>query len=100
MKTLASFLLLIVSPLAWTASDKGALDKSTLEAYLRHVELFRGEVTFKIDDPKPSKYLPGFSEVLVHLIYNSVEKDQLYYISADGKTIVKGDVFNLNKQPF
>jgi len=100
MKIFAALFLFVASSLTWGASEKGALDKSTLEAYLRHVELFRGEVTIKIDDPKPSKYLPGFSEVLVHLIYNSVEKDQLYYISADGKTIVKGDVFNLNKQPF
>src|SRR5271170_4020387 len=100
MKTLASFLLLIVSPLAWTAPGKSALDKATLEAYLRHVELFRGEVTFKIDDPKPSKYLPGFSEVLVHLIFSGAEKDELYYVSADGQTIVRGDVYDLHKQPF
>ncbi len=79
---------------------KGALDKATLENYLRHVELFRGDVTFKIDDPQPSKYLPGFSEVLVHLIFNSVEKDELFYVSADGQTIIRGDIFNLGKSPF
>ncbi len=99
MKILA-LLILAVSPLAWAAPAKSALDKATLETYLRHVELFRGEVTFKIDDPKPSKYLAGFSEVLVHLIYNGFEKDELYYISADGQTIIKGDVFDLSKRPF
>ncbi len=100
MKTLAAFLMLVVSPLAWAAPVKSALDKATFEAYLRHVELYRGEVTFKIDDPKPSKYLPGFSEVLVHLIFNDAEKDELFYVSADGQTIVKGDVFDLSKRPF
>ena len=55
---------------------------------------------FQIDDPKPSKYLPGFSEVLVHLIFNSAERDELFYVSSDGQTIVRGDVFNLGKSPF
>jgi len=95
-----AIILLFVSSLAWAASPKGALDKSTLENYLRHVELFRGDVSFKIDDPQPSKYLQGFSEVLVHLIFNAVEKDELFYISSDGQTILRGDVYNLGKSPF
>jgi len=57
-------------------------------------------VTFKIDDARPSKYLPGFSEVLVHLIFNNVEKDELFYVSSDGQNIIRGDVFNLGKSPF
>jgi protein-disulfide isomerase len=95
---IAAVLLLFVSSLASAAP--GALDKSTFEKYLRHLELFRGDVMFKIDDPKPSKYLPGYSEVLVHLIFNNAEKDELFYISSDGQTIVRGDVFNLGKSPF
>ena len=55
---------------------------------------------FKIDDPQPSKYLPGYSEVLVHLIFNNAEKDELFYISSDGKTIIRGDVFTLGRSPF
>ena len=97
---IASIFLLLASSFAWAASSKGALDKATLEKYLRHVELFRGDVMFRIDDPQPSKYMPGFSEVLVHLIFNNVEKDELFYVSSDGQTIVRGDVFNLGKSPF
>ena len=97
---LFAVLLLCASPFVWAATGKGALDKTTLENYLKHVELFRGDVTFKIDDPQPAKYLPGFSEVLVHLIFNNVEKDELFYISADGQNIIRGDVFNLAKSPF
>ncbi len=97
---IAPVLLLCVSSIALAATGKGALDKATFENYLRHLELFRGDVMFKIDDPKPSKYLPGFSEVLVHLIFNNVEKDELFYISSDGQTIVRGDVFNLGRQTF
>ena len=100
MKTLIAVLILGVSPLVWAAPGKSFLDKATLENYVRHVDLFRGDVTFKIDDPKPSKYLPGFSEVLVRLLFNGAEKDELYYVSSDGQTIVKGDVYDLNKRPF
>jgi protein-disulfide isomerase len=100
MKTLAAVLMLLVSPLVWAAAGKGFLDKATLENYVRHIDLFRGDVTVKIDDPKPSKYLPGFSEVPVRLIFNGAEKDELYYVSADGETIIKGEVYDLNKQPF
>jgi protein-disulfide isomerase len=99
MKILA-VIWLCACQLAWAASGKGALDKATFEKYLRHLELFRGDVTFHIDDPQPSKYLPGFSEVLVHLIFNSAEKDELFYISSDGQTILRGDVFSLGKSPF
>ena len=93
-------LIATLSSLAWAAPNKGALDKATFENYLRRLELFRGDVTFKIDDPRPSKYLPGFSEVLVHLMFNNAERDELFYISADGQTMIRGDVFNLGKSPF
>jgi len=96
----AAILPLFLTSLAWAAPGKGALDKATLEKYLRHVELFRTDVTFQLDDPQPSKYLPGFSEVLVHLIFNAAEKDELFYVSADGQTILRGDVYNLGKSPF
>ena len=81
-------------------AKKSAFDKAALEAYLRHIELFRGPVTFKADDPKPSKTLPGFSEVVVHWSYEGGGRDDLYYVSADGQTIVKGDIYNINQNPY
>ena len=96
----AAVILLLVSSFAWSATGKGALDKAVFENYLRHVELFRGDVMFKIDDPVPSKYLPGYSEVLVHLIFNNVERDELWFVSADGQTMLRGDIYNLGKSPF
>lgn len=82
------------------APAKSALDKATLEAYLRHVELYRGPVTFQIGDATPSKYLPGFLEVPVHLSFDGGSKDETYYVSKDGQTIVNGDVYNINRNPF
>lgn len=104
MRIIAAALLLTLTcasfGVAQTKTPKNALDKATLEAYLRHVELYRSAVTFKIDDPKPSKYLPGFSEVTAHVSFEGGTKDELYYISKDGQTIVSGDVYNVNQTPF
>jgi protein-disulfide isomerase len=99
---LAAILLLSISGFAQT---KSAFDKAILEKYLRRVEFFPVPVDFKIDDPKPSKLLPGFSEVAVHITHEAESKEELYYISKDGQTIIQGDpaaitVFNINKSPF
>jgi protein-disulfide isomerase len=82
------------------AGTKSALDKATLEAYLRYVELWLPAVEVKIDDAKPAPELPGFFDVWVHLIYKGSAKEQQYYVSADGKKILRGDVFEINKSPF
>ncbi|HEX5431925.1 MAG TPA: DsbA family protein [Bryobacteraceae bacterium] len=74
-------------------------DKASFENYIRHIELYAGPVTMKIDDPKPSKYLPDFSEIGVHLTYNGGHKDELYYLSPDG-ILVHGDVYNMHGNPF
>ena len=82
------------------AMPKSALDKATLEAYLRYSELWIPQVTVKIDDPKPSKAIDGFYDVGVHLIYNGATKDDLYYVSKDGKNIVKGTAYKITESPF
>jgi protein-disulfide isomerase len=81
-------------------AGKSAFDKAALEAYLRHVELWIPQVTVKIDDPKKSSELPGYSEVLVHLSYNGGVKDERYFVSQDGRKIIKGDVYDINQNPF
>jgi protein-disulfide isomerase len=80
--------------------QKSALDKATLEVYLRTVELFLPQVTAKIDDAKPSTDLPGFFDVWIHWSANGATKDELVYISKDGTKLVRGDAFDVNKNPF
>ena len=46
------------------APKKSALDKATLEAYVRHLFVMDPKVTLQVSDPKPSD-LPGFFEVTV-----------------------------------
>jgi protein-disulfide isomerase len=100
MRTIAALLTLAAFGTAQPKGGKSAFDKATLEAYLRHVELYRSAVTYTIDDPKPSKYLPGFSEVTVHVMFGGTTKDEHYLISKDGQTIISGDVYNINQTPF
>lgn len=83
------------------AAEQSGFDKVTLEAYLRHVELWVPSVGVKIDDVKESKDLAGFFDVVVHLSYNNnVLPDQHYFMSKDGKKIFKADVYDINKSPF
>ncbi len=99
MRIVAAVALLFLLPARWGVAQ-AKLDKPALERYLRHLELFRGQVNFKIDDPQPSKVMPGYSEVVVHVTYDGGGRDFLYYVSADGQTLVKGDVYRLNQNPF
>ena len=101
MKIAATFLLVCFSLLAQNqTAAKSALDKSTLEAYLRYAELWIPQVTVKIDDPKPSTALDGFYDVSVHLLFNGATKDEFYYVSKDGKRIVKGQTYDIARSPF
>ena len=97
---LACFSLLAQNKPAAPAAQKSAFDKATLESYLRHVELWVPQVTVKIDDAKPSTEVPGFFDVWVHASYNNATKDELYCVSKDGHTVIKGAAYNINKNPF
>ena len=79
---------------------QSALDKAALESYLRYSELWIPQVTVKIDDPKPSGAIHDFMDVTVHLMYNGATKDELYYVSKDGRNIVKGTAYDITKSPF
>lgn len=101
MKFFVTLLLACFSLLGQNApAARSALDKATLETYLRYSELWIPQVTVKIDDAAPSAVLNGFSEVWVHLSYNGQTKDELYYVSRDGKNVMKGSAFNIDQSPF
>src|SRR6266436_3899347 len=91
---------LLLAGFSLLAQKKSALDKATLEAYLGYSELWIQQVTVKIDDPKPSTAINGFFDVGVHLVLNGATKDEMYYVSKDGKNIVKGTSYDIAKSPF
>jgi protein-disulfide isomerase len=98
---LATFLLAALPVFAQNnAQTKATIDKAALEAYLRHSELWVPQVSVAIDDPKPSPYLPGFSEIAVHLSYQGQSKDEHYFVSQNGKNIIKGEAYDITRSPF
>jgi len=81
------------------APKKSAMDKTTLEAYVRHLFVWGPHIKVEIDDPKPSA-LPGFVDVLVHASAGAARQDELFYVSKDGQRIVRGSVFEVTQNPF
>ena len=64
--SVAAALLLAMAGSGQTEKKKSALDKPTLEAYVRHLYVMDSRINMQISDPKPSTQLPGFLEVTVH----------------------------------
>jgi protein-disulfide isomerase len=79
---------------------KSALDKATMEAYIRHLAVWGPKVKVEVLDPKPSPELPGFFEVVVRASVGPAAQEELFYVSADGKKMVRGTVFDINSNPF
>lgn len=87
-------------PASTQAPRKSALDKATLEAYVRHLYVWGPQITVEIADPKPSKELPGFDEVTVHAAAGGASQDETFLVSKDGQKILKAMVFDVTKNPF
>ncbi len=79
---------------------KSAFDKPVFEDYVRHLlAVTNADVKVQIDDPKPSP-IAGLKEVDVHLTYGPASQDVPFYVTDDGRHVVRGDIFNINKSPF
>ena len=101
---LHSFRLLLLAglmlPIALPAADnKSALDKATLEAYVRHLFVWGPQIKVEISNAKPA-VLPGMMEVNVRASTENASQDVLFYVSKDGQKIVQGTVFDVKDNPF
>jgi len=81
------------------APKKSALDKPTLEAYVRHLFVMDPKVTVQVGDPKPSD-LPGFLEVTVSASTANAHQDFPFLVSKDGSRIVQGNFYDVSQNPF
>lgn len=81
------------------APRKSALDKATLEAYVRHLFVMDSRIRIEVSDPRPSE-LPGFVEETVHASAGNQAQDFVFLISKDGSKILQGSVFDVNNNPF
>jgi len=80
--------------------QKSALDKATLESYIRHLFVMDSRIAVQIGDPKPSQELPGFLDVSVHISMGPQSQDLKFYVSKDGSRFVQGTVFDIAHNPF
>jgi protein-disulfide isomerase len=95
-----SLLLVCSAILAAEPAMKSAFDKPVFEDYVRHLlAVTNSEVKVQVDDPKPSP-VPGLKEVDVHLSYGPASQDVQFYVSSDGRHVIRGEVFNINQSPF
>jgi protein-disulfide isomerase len=81
------------------APKKSALDKPTLETYVRHLYAVDSEVTVTVSDPKPAP-IAGFVQETVRLAEGNQSQDVVLYISKDGSQILQGTVYDVSHNPF
>ncbi len=79
---------------------KSFYDKANLEQYLRHLFVWGPQITVTISDPKPAGRLPGFEEVNVRASAGKASQEEVFYISKDGRRILKASVFDVEQNPF
>ena len=80
-------MLSVAAVLSFAATpQKTALDKPTLEAYVRHLMVYGPQIQIKVDDPKPSS-LPGFLQVTLHATAGQAKQDLVFFVSKDGQKL-------------
>jgi protein-disulfide isomerase len=82
-----------------TPVKKSAFDKPEFEKYIRQVELLPDNIKMTVGDPQASGF-PGFKEVPVEFVTSQGVASLHYFVSDDGRLIVKGAMFDINKHPF
>jgi protein-disulfide isomerase len=102
MRYLTSGILVLGLLAPWMPAEtakKTALDKPTLETFVRHLLLWGPEVKIEVADPQKS-VLPGLLEVKVRGSSGETSREESFYVSEDGKRIMRALVFDIDKNPF
>jgi protein-disulfide isomerase len=81
------------------AHAPAGIDKANIEAYLRQVELLPAQLQIKVGDPKPS-VLPNYLDLPVEVVTPNGVYALHYFLSSDGRYLVKGNMFDITKPPF
>ena len=96
---LALIAALSLSLLPAQEKPKSALDKTQMETFVRHLLAVIPEVAVKIDDPKPST-VPNLMQMDVHFSYNGRSQDETFFVTKDGKDVIRGFVYDVAQNPF
>jgi len=87
-------------PVKHPATPKlSAFNKPVFESYVRHLYVWPTAVQIEIGDPKPGP-MAGFDEVRVRASQGKASQEEVFYVSKDGKKIVRGQVFDIAQNPF
>ena len=97
MRLLATIFLITCALPAQT--PKSALDKKAFAEYMRQVELLPPQMEVRVLEPKATGF-PNFVEVPVEVVTPNGVLSVRYFASMDGRLIVKGTIFDVNKHPF
>ena len=95
----ATALLFVLSGSGQNTSRKSALDKPTLEAYLRHLWVLDSRMNVTIADPTPSE-VTGFHDVKVTISMGPQSQNVALMVSKDGAKVIQGSVWDINLNPF
>jgi protein-disulfide isomerase len=82
-----------------SVSSPLTLDKGAFETYVRHLFLWGPQVKVVLSEPNPSE-LPGFFDLQVTASAGSATQQETFLVSADGKKVVRGTIYDLAKNPF
>lgn len=88
--------------IALTAADTqkaSALDKTTLESYVRHLFVWGPQIAVKISDPKPAP-MAGFLQVGVTGSAGGASQQEVFYVSKDGRHVIRGAYYDVAQNPF
>jgi len=76
-----------------------ALDKPALENYFRHLLMWPPAVEVTLGHPEPSP-MPGYYRMTVRGSIGGNSREELFYVAADSQTVIRGEVFEVKKNPF
>jgi protein-disulfide isomerase len=91
--------MLVLWAQAPAAGGKSALDKKTLEAYVRHLLLYPPHVQVEVGDSVESD-IPGLLRVPVRASAGTVSEERVFLVSKDGSRVLDAKVYDINKSPF
>ena len=79
---------------------RSALDKATLETYVRHLFVWGKSIKVEVMDAKQSPDLPDFYTVTARGTAGQASQDENFLVSHDGHKIMRAVIFDVNQNPF
>lgn len=79
--------------------DKPQIDKVKVEAYIRHLFVWPPPIEVTIGDPEPGP-MPGYYELKIRGSQGNASQEETFYVSKDGKHMLRGSAFDIEANPF